>query len=227
MTDFDSAYEVDEIVINGTVGIRVVNGKLDILNLTVGSDGKYTAGGDASSSIGREVGWDDYLSPSGLSLKGNSAPVVQSIGGHIYEIWDVGTTASFRCHPLHGLDKTVAMLTNIHWKAMSTNPNTTHKVQFDITWTRAASWAAATGTANVTFSLVDTPTGYNRNEIIQAIQAQGILTDIDEIVVVTVSRVTPSTGTSYSGLVAVELVAHHYYNDGRLTTGFTAPYTKS
>jgi hypothetical protein len=123
------------------------------------------------------------------------------------------------------------MWPHVHWSVKSTNPNTTHRVQFDITISIGKAYAAAAFTTNRTISVVDTPTMYNANEIIQCSDAQSILAseglEIDALIYLTVTRVTPATGTSYTGTVTLDYVDLHMVSDRRLTTTALAPFTKT
>jgi len=225
---FENANEFSELVIGDTVGIRVANGVLEFKTLTFNGVG-YTETGDASFPINetKRNGWNDFLGSAGAAAKGNSAPVATSYGVHVLEKWAIGDSKTFVFHILHEFKETTKIYPHIHWRAMTASPNTAHKVQFDITWSKGKSYAQEAYTANVTFSLLDNPTGFNFNEIIEAIEAQAFFADIDDVITITVKRVTPSAGTSYSGDVVLDYLDLHFESDMILTNERNAPFTKA
>ncbi len=186
-----------------------------------------------SGGIPTEVdvsGWDDLISDTGTAAAGSAAPTLTSFGVHRLEVWAINDSKTFKFHVKHGYKAGTSMYPHVHWRAMSANPNTAQTVQFDLTYQIGRSYSQAPFTSDVTISLLDNPTGYNFNEIIEASDVQALIAtngiEVDALIEITVKRVTPVSGTSYTGNVVVDYVDIHFQDDGSLTTTKNAPFTK-
>jgi hypothetical protein len=174
-------------------------------------------------------GWDDILGDTGSALSGSAAPTPTTFSGHRLEVWTINDGKTFKFHIPHRYTPGTLVYPHVHWRALTTNPNITHTVQFDITYQIAQSYSRSSFSSDVVISLLDSPTGYNYNEIIEASLAQAIpatLVETDGLIMITGKRVTPSTGTSYTGNVVVDFIDLHFQDDGLSTTTKNYPFTK-
>jgi hypothetical protein len=181
----------------------------------------------------RRQGWFDIVGAAGSAGAGAAAPTITSYGvaPMRHELWVIGDYKTFYFHIPHEYATGTKIYPHVHWSAMTAAPNTAHTVQFDCTYQVGKSFSQSAFTSETTISLLDSPTGFAFNEIVEASDAQAINLgtglDTDSIIYITVKRVTPASGTSYTGNVIVSFVDLHTESDMVLTNEKAAPFTKS
>lgn len=175
------------------------------------------------------TGYEDYTGSAGAAAAGGQAPSVVTFGNYRVETWAIGDNKTFTYHIKHNYKLGTLVYPHVHWRTITTNPTITQTVQWDLTYCAAKSYSRGAYSSDTTISLLDTPTGYNYNEIIEATEQQAInLADveIDGLIVINVKRVTPVTGTSYTGIVVLDFADIHVQIDGSATTTKNYPFTK-
>lgn len=172
------------------------------------------------------TGFNDYLGVTGAGGAGNPSPstTTYTIDGVDFRLpkWIIGDNVTLDIHVLHGFIKDTLIFPHIHWQAMTAAPDTSQVVQFDVSIMVGAPHSQAAFDTVTTISLVDSPTGFNFNEIIEATDVQAIAAsracDADSVIRVLVTRVTPSAGVSYTGDVVMTFMDMHVEDDMVLTT---------
>ncbi|MFA6198791.1 MAG: hypothetical protein WC679_00040 [Bacteroidales bacterium] len=174
-------------------------------------------------------GWSDLLGGAGTAAAGTAAPAATSFGVHRLEVWAINDSKTFKFHIPHEYSPNTVLYPHVHWRALTVAPVPTHVVQFNLSYQIARGYSRSAFSSDVVISLVDSPTGYNYNEIIEASLVQAIpatLVETDGLIMITLTRVLPSTGTSYTGNVVVDFIDLHFQDDGLSTTTKNYPFTK-
>jgi len=174
-------------------------------------------------------GWTDLIGSAGSAAAGAAAPAITSFGVHRLEVWAINDSKTFVYHVPHTYTPSTVVYPHVHWRALTANPNTAQTVQFNLTYQIARSYSRSTFSSDITISLLVNPTGFNFNEIIEATTIQAIpatLIETDGLIMITCTRVTPVSGTSYTGNVVIDYVDIHFQDDGLSTTTRNFPFTK-
>lgn len=228
MGDFSSAWEADEIVIGGMIGIRVSNGNLEIKKLTPNSGNDYTVEGDAvipaiSFNELKREGFNFLSFDSGLVIASTASA---NDGSFRVEQWKPNNSKSYVCRVPQDYKAGTKMYPVIVWRTLTANPNVTQKVQFDIVY-RVVS--KDDRSQEYTVSVTDYPlTQYQRVLIVTDLQSiPESLLGVGNILNVVITRVRPVVGSDYSGVVIVDYLGVIYTSDVIMTNQKESPFTKA
>lgn len=182
------------------------------------------------TDILRPSGWNDYLSRHGVAVKNLTTPTPIEFDGFGLSSFIMGDEFSYEYHVQHQYKLNTKVFPHIHWSALTPNPDISEVIQFDVSISVGKAFSQAEFTTPVNFSLVASPTGFNFNETMDTTEIQGILPTLglepDTLIRLSITRVTPVEGVSYSGIVHVGSVDLHYESDETLTTDRFLPFTK-
>lgn len=176
------------------------------------------------------TGYNSIVRCTRDGINGASTPTTITLGSHRVESWAIGNSKTFTFVIDFDYKPGTIIYPCVHWRVGSTNPSTTQVVQWNLAYGVSKSYTRGAYNRPATaISLVDSPSGYDFNEVSIATAQQAISVadiEIGSVIEMTVTRVTPTTGTSFSGTVLFDSVRLIYQCDGALTTGFLYPPVK-